>query len=98
MNRTFLAGIAVLLMLLVPVTIFAQVTQVPNGMNFQGRLTRPDGTPVPDGNYSLRFSLWDAASGGTERWNQTIASVPVRNGIIAVLIGLFAPSDFNGNR
>jgi hypothetical protein len=26
-------------------------------MNFQGRLAKPDGTPVADGNYTLRFSL-----------------------------------------
>ena len=34
-------------------------------MNFQGRLAKPDSTPVADGTYSVRFSLWTAATGGT---------------------------------
>jgi hypothetical protein len=87
------------LMLMLSVSAFAQIAAVPQQMNFQGRLTRPDGTPVPNGNYSIRFSLWTAASGGTEKWNQTINPVAVRNGTFSVRLNTStgAADKFNGN-
>src|SRR5215470_8758310 len=66
----------------------AQVSPAPSLVNFQGRLARPDGTPVADGNYSIRFSLWNAAAGGAEQWNQTIGAITVRNGTFAVLLNV----------
>jgi hypothetical protein len=78
--RLRLTLIALLLML--SVSAFAQIAAVPQLMNFQGRLTKPDGTPVPDGTHSVRFSLWTAASGGTEKWNQAV-NVAVRKGTFA---------------
>jgi hypothetical protein len=66
--------------------IQAQVIAPPQLIHFQGRLARPDGTPVPNGNYSIRFSLWTAVTGGTEKWNQTFASVAVKNGTFAALL------------
>ena len=84
--------VALLLVLLAlthtPGSAFAQVSAVPPLMNFQGRLARPDGTPVADGNYSVRFSLWTAATAGTEKWSQTISPVAVRSGVFAALLDL----------
>jgi hypothetical protein len=71
---------------LVP-TSRAQTTVVPPLMNFQGRLAKPDGTPVPDGTYALTFRVFDSPTGGTLRWEQTISSVLVRNGVFALLLG-----------
>jgi hypothetical protein len=78
----------VALLLAMAVSAFGQINPGPSLMNFQGRLTRPDGTPVADGNYALRFSLWSAPAGGTERWNRTLDPVTVRNGTFAVLLDL----------
>jgi hypothetical protein len=78
----------ILLLLTLTVCASAQVTPAPSLLNFQGRLARPDGTPVANGNYSLRFSLWDALSGGNEKWHQTLASVAVRNGTFAAILDL----------
>jgi hypothetical protein len=75
----------------------AQVLAAPSLMNFQGRLARPDGTPVANGTYSIRFSLWDAASGGTEKWNQTVNNVAVTNGTFAVLLNANTAGLFNSN-
>ncbi len=75
----------------------AQVSAAPALINFQGRLAAPNGTPVPNGTYSIRFSLWDAASGGTEQWNQTISTVAVKNGTFAVLLNTNTANLFNGN-
>jgi hypothetical protein len=62
--------------------------------------SKPDGTPVADGTYSVRFSLWSAVSGGTEKWNQTINPVTVRKTFVIVgfvlafseIIGAFTES------
>jgi len=52
------------LLLILSVSAFAQtVTPAPELLNFQGRLAKPDGSPVADGTYSIRFSLWSAVSG-----------------------------------
>src|SRR6185295_3750197 len=74
----------------------AQVSATPSLMNFQGRLAKPDGTPVANGTYSVRFSLWTLATGGTEKWNQT-QNVTARNGTFAVLLSGFPTGTFNGN-
>jgi hypothetical protein len=77
--------------------VYAQIAPVPDAINFQGRLTKPDGTPVPNGNYSLRFSLWSAATGGTERWHQVIAPASVHNGTFAALLTGFPATLFQEN-
>jgi N-acetylneuraminic acid mutarotase len=91
-----LALVASLLVLPIS-TVLAQVTASPNVMNFQGRLATSSGNPVPDGTYSIRFSLWDAMTGGTEKWNQTIPNVQVKNGTFSVPLSTFSPTTFDGN-
>jgi hypothetical protein len=90
-------ALALLLALNAPVITQAQVSPAPALLNFQGRLAKPDGTPIADGTYSVRFSLWNAFSTGTEKWNQTIGSVTVKNGTFAVLLSGFPASTFNAN-
>jgi hypothetical protein len=85
------------LSLSLPQVTQAQVSPAPALLNFQGRLAKPDGTPVADGTYSVRFSLWDAASAGTEKWNQTAATINVHNGTFAALLGGFPDGLFNTN-
>jgi hypothetical protein len=80
-----------------PMPAFAQVNAAPTLLNYQGRLANPDGFPVPDGTYSIRFSLWDAATAGTEKWNQTIANVSVKNGTFAVLLNTNTTGLFDNN-
>src|SRR5689334_10330365 len=76
---------------------FAQVSVAPSAMNFQGRLAKPDGTPVADGVYSLRFRLYDALTGGSVKFEQTVSSVAVRKGTFAATLSGFAAGTFNGN-
>jgi hypothetical protein len=104
MKRTVLtlfvaSPLLVLMLLSYRIPAGAQVAAAPQLMNFQGRLARPDGTPVPNGNYSIRFSLWTAVSGGTEKWSQTINPVAVRNGTFAAQLNTStgAADKFNSN-
>ena len=89
----------VILLMLVTISAFAQTSAVPALMNFQGRLAKPDGTPVPDATYSVLFSLYSAVTGGTLKWSET-DSVTSHNGAFAVLLGKTVPltdSLFAGN-
>src|SRR4030067_1170121 len=43
---------------------------VPSLINFQGILTDTLGNPVADGNYSVTFRIYDAASGGNILWQE----------------------------
>jgi hypothetical protein len=64
---------------------------VPTSVSYQGRLSRTDGTVVPDGTYALTFKLYDRLSGGTPRWEEKLDQVVVRNGVFSVLLGTTSP-------
>jgi hypothetical protein len=71
---------------------------VPTAINYQGRLANAGGTVVPDGSYSIVFTIYDAASGGTSKWTET-QSVTTSGGLFAVLLGSITPvtdTVFNG--
>ena len=77
------------LLMLVTVSAFSQ-SVVPPTMNFQGRLAKPDGTPVPDNAAQpITFRLFAAATGGTALWSQT-GNVAVYNGAFAVVLDFSA--------
>ncbi|HWD18527.1 MAG TPA: tail fiber domain-containing protein [Verrucomicrobiae bacterium] len=74
---------------------FAQT--VPPLVNYQGRLSNPDGSPLPAGNYTLSFRIYDAAVGGALVWGPEIfdgqaalghgAQIPVVDGYFNALLG-----------
>lgn len=94
-----LGMLALVLFLNAPVQ--AQVAPAPSTLNLQGRLTTPSGNPVSDGAYSIRFSLWNVASGGTvgtnEKWNKTVNNVLVKNGTFAVAFDTFPSGTFDSD-
>ena len=59
---------------------------VPTMINYQGRLTNSGGTPVPDGTYSVVFTIYDAASSGTSKWTET-HSITTSSGLFSVRLG-----------
>ena len=76
------------------------ITAAPATMNFQGRLARPDGTPVADGTHTLTFRIYDTQLNGTVRWAEQIGSVVTRNGVFSALLGKvfpFSDTVLNGN-
>ncbi len=70
-------------------------------INFQGKLTNPDGTNVTNGTYSIVFSIYTVSSGGSSVWTETQSSVSVTDGIFRVSLGSITPLpgsvDFNSN-
>ena len=66
------------------------ITAVPTVMNFQGRLAKPNGTPVPDGTYNLTLGIYNdpnAIIPANLLWQEYEPGVTVKNGVFAVLLG-----------
>ncbi|HSA84418.1 MAG TPA: hypothetical protein VLF20_06070 [Patescibacteria group bacterium] len=61
-------------------------TGINNQINFQGRLVDADGLLVADSTYSVVFTLYDAASGGTTLWSET-QNVATVDGRFQVALG-----------
>lgn len=70
------------------VALFATgwVAAVPPGFNVQGRLTDAAGVNR-NGSHSLKFTIFDASSGGVPLWTNTLPSVSIRNGQFQVVVG-----------
>ena len=67
-------------------------------MNVQGYLTDNSGNPI-SGNIPMRFSIWDAYTGGTMKWGYEYDTVGCSNGLFSFLIGgktAINPSVFTG--
>ena len=70
-----------------PSPVFSDVPQI---LNYQGKLTNTSGTLVTNGLYKMVFNLYAAASGGTTLWTETwdgASKVQVTNGLFNVLLG-----------
>lgn len=65
---------------------------VSDNLNFQARLERATGGVASDGDYNIRFKIYDASSGGTQLWTESYLvsnneGVEVVNGYISVNLG-----------
>ena len=69
--------------------------QIPQQINYQGVLTDGSGAIVPDGNYNLTFTIYDAATAGNNLWTDTFNNVPTENGVFNVTLGSGAALNIN---
>lgn len=60
-------------------------SQATNQISYQGVLFNPFGQPVPNGNYNMIFTIYDAPSGGNIL-GQASQAVSVTNGMFSALI------------
>ena len=63
---------------------------IPQQINYQGHLTRPDGTAL-DSTLSITFAIYDAEFGGAVLWAENHPSVNVEDGLFHVLLGSDTP-------
>lgn len=66
---------------------------VPNIISYQGKLNNQNGQPLT-GAYSITFTIYDAATGGTALWVETWTgphSVNVKDGLFNVELGAIQP-------
>ena len=81
------------LLLVVPLMIKNQgtVEGIPSThLNFQARLLGGSGAIVPDGNYHVRFKLYNVDTGGSALWTETRTTgslVAVKSGYLSVYLG-----------
>jgi len=63
---------------------------IPRLINFQGVLKDSLGNPLPDGNYSLTFRIYNAASSGNILWQEG-QLISLRDGLFTYLLGSSVP-------
>ena len=61
--------------------------EVPQLINYQGRLTNPDGSAVADNDYQIAFRIYNQAIGGTLLWSCPPQAVSVENGLFMYQLG-----------
>ncbi len=84
--RTFMSFLAMLyIALFILYASNAQAQSNPK-ISIQGTLKDATGAAVSDGNYSVIFKLYDAATGGTVKWEET-ATVAAAGGIYSHKLG-----------
>ena len=84
--------------LIIPVLLLLSFSAwaVPGLINYQGKLTDPNGISL-DGLYIMKFYLYDPESGGSPLWNEQ-QEIMVTNGIYNVELGITPfPSDLFDN-
>lgn len=62
------------------------LAQIPQTLDYQGRLEDNSGNPVADGSYSIVFSIYDAATNGNSLWTET-RSVTTEEGFFNLTLG-----------
>jgi hypothetical protein len=67
------------------------LADIPQLINYQGRILDASGSTVPDGNYDISFSIYDAATGGEMKWSEIQGSVPVADGFFSTVLGSVTP-------
>jgi hypothetical protein len=80
---------------------FVAMADVPLGITYQGRLTDSLGAPVADGNYLLRFRIYDVPEGGSALWDSDYREVVVADGVFTYRLGanvLLPPNLFPGDQ
>ncbi len=84
-----------IILILSSVFAWAEISGVPQLINYQGKLTDANGEPLPTAEYKLEFNVYNDATVGSIKWGpQTFESVPVVRGYFNVILG---PVD-TGNR
>jgi hypothetical protein len=73
-------------MMVMFIVMLAFGTNVPQMINYQGRLVNSSGEPL-DTTVSMIFTIYDAADAGVSKWSETHLSVVVTDGLFNVILG-----------
>ena len=88
MNPVKLPSIVVIFFCAIFMLFFLHQAQaeVPKLINYQGKLTTPQGAPL-DTTVSMQFSIYSDSTGGDPLWSEIQMSVKVDKGIFNILLG-----------
>ncbi len=70
------------------------LASVPPGFTFQGRLTDPGGSPVPDGNYNLTLRIYSVPAAGVPIATLGPYVATSTDGLFSVYMAAFGMDDF----
>ena len=68
--------------------------QVPQLINYQGKLTKPTGAPL-DTTIQMVFTIYADSNGVTSLWTETQTAVAVQKGVFNVLLGSVVPVSYS---
>lgn len=80
-----------LLVVVLLLTVFTVSAEVPQLINYQGRLTDSSDVPVADGPYQIKFKIYGSAAGDDSLWWSGFQSIQVTNGLFSYQLGSTAP-------
>ncbi|OGC82960.1 MAG: hypothetical protein A2W07_01560 [candidate division Zixibacteria bacterium RBG_16_43_9] len=94
-------SVKILLVCLVAIFVISTLAyaEVPKMINYQGKITTPQGALISD-TFSMVFSIYADSTGGTPLWTETQTAVKVEYGVFSILLGSLISipdSVFNGN-
>ncbi len=69
---------------------FSAIAELPKTLNYQGKITDPDGVAIDDPNRTIAFMLFDVSTGGAPLWAETL-SVAIVKGLFDVRLGEIRP-------
>jgi len=82
---------AILAIALIMMTASAGWGAVPRMISYQGKATDVSGNPVPDGDYQVRFFIYDHPTAGNSLWGEMSFTVHTTNGLFSYLLGSHSP-------
>lgn len=69
------------------------IAEVPPLMNFQCRMTDSLDIPLPDGQYSIEYRIFDNSTHGQLIWSELQSDIQVRAGLANSMLGKVSPID-----
>lgn len=69
----------------------AMAAEVPGLIHYEGYLSNEQGIALADGNYGVKFKIYDTATGGTALWTENWSALTVTKGHFRVLLGTQSP-------
>lgn len=89
MKKSFIAFVS-LLLLIVGTLHFEARADIPRTIGYQGVLSDTDGNLLPDGSYTLTFSIYDVPGGGEALFTESV-DVETKDGVFEARIGSAVP-------
>ncbi len=78
-------------LILIMCTFSVLLAQIPRQINYQGKLTRPDGVAYHGDIFEITFRIYDSPTSLVELFDETHEAVHMNHGLFDVILGLYSP-------
>jgi len=80
-------SLLIMVLMILVILVHSLHADIPQVMNYQGKITDTEGVPVVDGEHTMRFRIYNALTGGDLQWNSTNQTVNLSGGIFSIMLG-----------